>query len=357
MRYYVYLTQFIWVFFVWFTASCNNHGHDHLPILYTEEIHGDAAVQPETENSFVFRSDVQVFPNVDTLINGQLLAERDGYATIFTDPYGYLWTISTAVGLTDQDFANAGMFMASQTNDGAVFYYGKVNTWEMNADCVVYVAASKNDFVSLRRNQDQGACPTSAGYAAWLPKAKSSTNKNEQGKKSGSLFAYGANNHQDNIVHGEFQGVKVYGNDPYGWNCNDFRLLGDCLAYAGIRLTGAKWDSAELAARYLITKYDHFPISQSPAKYWYQSYLGLKKMANCGSVRPLVGDILLSNGGSHGHAAIVREVSDHSVTIIQQNWFESEKDNRFVLSMTTSGNHYCVSDFGDGYSISGWLRK
>ena len=353
----LFFIQIIWVFFVCLMASCDNSNHGLDTKLRLNAEPGSDILNNSEPEAFVFRNGIHVFPNTNTLINGQLLTEREGYATIFTDPYGYQWTISTAISPTDQDFANAGVFMAGQTNDGAVFYYGKVNTWETNADCVAYLAASTYDFVSLRRNQDQGSCPTSAGYAAWLPQAKGPAKAIEAGRKSSSLFAYGANNHQDNIIHGEFQGVKAYGNDPYGWDCNDFRLLGDCLAYSGIRLTGAKWASAELAARYLITKYDHFPVSQSPAKYWYQSYLGLKKMTNCGSVRPLVGDILLSNGGSHGHAAIVREVSDHSVTIIQQNWFESEKDNQHTLPMTSSGDHYCVSDFGEGYPIVGWLRK
>lgn len=82
----------------------------------------------------------------------------------------------------------------------------------------------------------------------------------------------------------------------------------------------------------------------------------MSKFPNCSTVRPQSGDILLSNGGSHGHAAIVRDVSDHHIKIIQQNWFESPADNERVLKLSVAGNHYCVEDFGEGYPIQGWLR-
>ena len=354
MKFSLCSIQIIWMFFVSLTSfGCDT---DHLSEAQLHWLDTSQATPAPTEAS-QFRSGIWVYPKADTKLNQTLLGERDGYATLFTDPYGYVWTITTALSLTDQDFANAGVFLASKTDEGTTFYYGKVNTWEIQADCVAYVAASRRDFVTIRRSQDQGACPTSAGYAAWLPHAESPESKNEPGQKSGALFAYGANNHEDNIIHGAFQAVEVYGNDPYGWGCNDFRLLGDCLAYAGNRLTGAKWDSAEFVSRYLITRFNHAPMWQGPAKYWYTGFFGLKKMPNCGSVRPLVGDILLSNGGSHGHAAIVRDISDHSVTVIQQNWFESAKDNQYVLGMTSSGDHYCVSEFGEGYPVAGWLRK
>lgn len=328
------------------------------PRLYFADVqYADIAPIPEPEEFFEFRGKVRVFPKPETEVNGTLLEQREGYATIFTDPYGYLWTMSTAQLLTDQDFARAGVFLSSKTEDNHTFYYGKVNTWEIQADCVVYLAAGNKAFVNLRRNQDQGPCPTAAGYAEWLPRAESPEAKAEPDQKFGSLFAYGANNHKDNIIHGVFEEVEAYGNDVYGQPCNDFRLLSDCMAYAGNSHTGAKWDSAEFVSRYLITRRNHSPVWHGPAKYWYKNGYGMFRMSNCGSVRPQIGDMMVSEGGSHGHAAIVREVGDHSVTVIQQNWFESPKDNSYTLFMSNSGNDYCVSDFGDGYPVIGWLRE
>lgn len=356
MKFQAYCTWLLWVLFISFTAHCSDPRYQNTKLIFTE-VHDSGTTTTHTEPFFEFNSGVRVYPNPDTEVNGTLLTEREGYTTIFTDPYGYLWTMSTAIGLTDQDFATAGVFLASSTNTGAILYYGKINTWEINADCVAYVAASEHNFVTIRRNQDQGVCPTAAGYASWMPRANMKEEQNSQHTRSSGLTAYGANNHQNNIVHGVFNDVKIYGNDPYGWPCTDFQLLGDCLAYTDIRLTGTKWDSAEFVSRYFISQYNHTPIWHGPAKYWYKQGYGLKKLANCGSVVPQTGDMLVSEGGSHGHAAIVRDVSDHSVTVIQQNWFDSEKDAHYTISMTSAGNHYCLADFGDGYPIAGWLRK
>lgn len=308
----------------------------------------------EVDHGIVFRSGVRVYPHPETEINATLLAQRDGYATVFTDPYGYLWTMSTARTLTDQDFAEAGTFQTSKTDHDARFYYTKVLNWEVGAKCVVYLSAGGDQFVTIHRLQDQGACPTSAGYAEWLPQAEIAFTT-----ETSPLWAYGANNSPENIEHGSFNNVPVYANDPHGHICSDFHLFGECLAYAGITLTGAKWESSEFINRYLRTAHNHHTLWTGPAKYLYDEgrNYGLQRMSNCGSVRPLVGDILVSKGGPTGHAAIVRNVSDHSVTIIQQNWFESSRDSHSTLGLRTSGNNYCVSDFGEGYPVSGWLRK
>ncbi len=309
-----------------------------------------------SNNSVTFRSGVRVYSNPETEVNSTLLQQRDGYATLFTDPYGNLWTMGTAHALTDQDFAEAGTFQASETDSGATFYYGKVRNWEIDSECVAYMSAGNGEFVMIRRFQDQGACPTSAGYAEWLPQAEVA--EGEFTTKINPLWAYGVNNSPDNIEHGSFNDVPVYGNDPFGHPCGDFHTLSDCSAYSGITRTGTKWDSAEFVNRYLRVVYDRTTLWTGPAKYLYENKAyGLARTANCGSVRPRVGDVLVSEGGPAGHAAIVRAVSDHSVTVIQQNWFESSMDNNMTLEMRTSGNSYCVADFGDGYPVSGWLRK
>lgn len=325
-------------------ASCSDTTSQHTQLFLNSV---------PTEDGVRFRSGVTIYPQPDTEMNLQLLTDRDRFATTLTDPYGYIWSISTAQGLDDLDFAESGRYQTSITPTGLTFYYGKIPTWEILAECVVYLSAHNHNFVVLRRYQDQAACPTALGYADWLPETTSPASSTI----TAALWAYGANNSPDNIVHGTFGGVTAYGNDPAGQTCGDFQNLSDCLAYSGISLTGVKWDSAEFVSRYFITKYNHNPMWQGPAKFWYQEArnYGLGRSPNCGSVRPKVGDMLVSEGGPAGHAAIVREVSDHSVTVIQQNWFDSIRDNNYTLHLRTAGNHFCVSAFGDSYPVVGWV--
>lgn len=334
------------MFFV--VCACTDHASLPTTLRFL-----DTTATADNSNG-LFRSGVRVQLTANTSLNQTLLTARDRYATLFTDPNDHVWQISTAENLSDLDFAEAGYFQANTTESGATFYYGKVPTWEIQAECVVYLAAGADKYVVIRRYQNQGACPTSAGYAEWLPDAENVSNIKES-----PLWAYGANNHPETIKHGVFNNVNAYGNDVYGQPCGDFHHLSDCAAYTGIRHTGIKWDSAEFVNRYFIATYNHSPMWEGPAGHWYQEArnYGLKRLANCGSVRPEVGDMLVSEGGPAGHAAIIREVTDHSVTVIQQNWFESPADNHHTLTMNSSGHRYCVAPFGDSYPIAGWVRK
>lgn len=212
----------------------------------------------------VFRTGVTVYSTPDTNINLNLLAERDGYATTFTDPYGYLWTISVAYGLTDQDFAAVGSYLSDETPDGHAFYYGKIRNWEVSPDCVVYLSVGNEYFVTLRRNQDQGPCPLGAGYKTWLPEATPPAS--DSAIQVAWLWAYGANNHPENIVYGEFEGVAIYGNDPYGQTCGDFQLPSNCMTYADNLFTGHKWTSSEFVNRFMVTNYNHRSLLHSRPK-------------------------------------------------------------------------------------------
>lgn len=341
-----------WVFIIsLLTVNCE-YTRSPRPDLLLPEV-----VQEHDASELIeFRSGVRIQLNQSTELNHKLLEQRDRYATIFTDPYGYLWTIHTAYGLTDQDFAAVGSYLSDETDSGQTFYYGKTRNWEVSPDCVIYLDAGKEHFVALRRNQDQGPCPLGAGYKSWLPTALAP--ESTAGIQEAWLWAYGANNHPENIVHGEFDGVAIYGNDPYGQTCGDFQLPSNCMTYADNLFTGHKWTSSEFANRFMVTKYNHRSLLHTPAKDWYKHIFGytMSKFSNCSTVRPQSGDVLLSNGGSHGHAAVVRDVSDHHIKIIQQNWFESPADNERILKLSVAGNHYCVEDFGEGYPIQGWLR-
>jgi len=84
---------------------------------------------------------------------------------------------------------------------------------------------------------------------------------------------------------------------------------------------------------------------------------GLDAYPNGGTVPPQPGDILCSNGGDHGHVAIVREVTNNKVYVIHQNWANGPSDNKKEIGMTVSNGKYAVNSFGTNYPVVGWLRK
>jgi len=84
---------------------------------------------------------------------------------------------------------------------------------------------------------------------------------------------------------------------------------------------------------------------------------GLIAYPNGGTTSPQQGDILCSNGGTHGHVAIVRVVTADSIHVIHQNWANTAADNDKTISMSVSDGHYTVSGFSGSYPVQGWIRK
>ncbi|WP_430412787.1 CHAP domain-containing protein [Kordia sp.] len=71
--------------------------------------------------------------------------------------------------------------------------------------------------------------------------------------------------------------------------------------------------------------------------------------------KPKTNDILVFKSSwynSFGHVAIVTEVSNHSITIIQQN-AGSFSNTRVSYNLTHKNNRWEISD----KKIIGWLRK
>jgi surface antigen len=77
---------------------------------------------------------------------------------------------------------------------------------------------------------------------------------------------------------------------------------------------------------------------------------GLDAYPNGGSVPPQPDDILTFNGPTYGHVAIIMEVGDTYVNVIEQNW----NRNTAYATLTKTGNN--LPD-RSGYHIQGWLRK
>ena len=77
---------------------------------------------------------------------------------------------------------------------------------------------------------------------------------------------------------------------------------------------------------------------------------GLDAYPNGGSVPPQPDDILTFNGPTYGHVAIITEVGDTYVNVIEQNW----NRNTAYATLAKTGNN--LPD-RSGYHIQGWLRK
>jgi len=80
---------------------------------------------------------------------------------------------------------------------------------------------------------------------------------------------------------------------------------------------------------------------------------GLVAYPNSGPTRPEPDDVLVWSGGKYGHVAIITDVTDTQVKIIEQNW--SNGGVRYLPLNIVNGN-YTITGSGK-YSVIGWVRK
>jgi chitodextrinase len=149
---------------------------------------------------------------------------------------------------------------------------------------------------------------------------------------------------------GDFSSVKINSNGDITNLSNDYYSVN------GVT-TGMKWQCVEYVNRYYLQVYNkNIRIPGTDAKDYYKTATdrGLSAYPNDGSVLPQPGDILVSEGGTYGHVAIVREVTENRVYVAQQNWFNGHGDVKAPLSKV--GNH--LDGFGGSktYIVKGWLR-
>lgn len=85
------------------------------------------------------------------------------------------------------------------------------------------------------------------------------------------------------------------------------------------------------------------------------SYNGLEAYSNKNNISPQPDDLLAFGGGNYGHVAIVTEVGNNYINIIEQNWSSSSATRR--LPMEIKNGKYTVSANSSTYYIQGWLRK
>lgn len=81
---------------------------------------------------------------------------------------------------------------------------------------------------------------------------------------------------------------------------------------------------------------------------------GLTAYPNGGSESPAPGDVLVFQGSTYGHVAIVITVSDARVEIIEQNW--SRNVGQTAIPMTVADGKFTIAHRGR-YRVLGWLRK
>ncbi len=124
---------------------------------------------------------------------------------------------------------------------------------------------------------------------------------------------------------------------------------------------GNKWQCVEYVKRYYFQVKDHrMPDVMGNAKDFFDPLTlqgklnqrrGLVQYRNGGGVKPQVDDMVVFTDSKYGHVAIVTEVTENSVEIIQQNVLNKPRQS---LKLRVKAGHYYL---GTGKQPAGWLRK
>lgn len=154
-----------------------------------------------------------------------------------------------------------------------------------------------------------------------------------------------------------FNEVNVYSNGSKFTN-----VFGRNISVDGYNL-GLKYQCVEFVKRYYYKVYAHkMPDSYGHAKDYFDKSLadsafnerrGLVQFKNVREYAPMVGDIVVYDavqGNPFGHVAIIYEVNDSSVAIIQQNM---GKNTRKTIPYVVFEKYHTLAD----YNLLGWLRK
>lgn len=151
----------------------------------------------------------------------------------------------------------------------------------------------------------------------------------------------------------EFKGVAVYSNGTNYMSSHGLNFSDDGYYY------GYKWQCVEFVKRYYYEKFGHkMPDGAGNAKWFfnpmidqgeYNEQRGLLQYENGGDVKPKVDDLLVFTDGAYGHVAIISEVGDNYIEVVQQN----SEVPRERLRMKVSGRTYTITGEREP---SGWLR-
>lgn len=155
-------------------------------------------------------------------------------------------------------------------------------------------------------------------------------------------------------ILGTHSGVTVH---AYGWGGS---VRGDY---------GLEYECVELINRYYVQVLGHRNLTRTgdaDSYFWNATAKGLKAFPNGGIVAPAVHDILVFDGGpedgSIGHVAVIVEVTENSVTFIEQNMKVStdrvfERDVwKDTLPLRHLGDEWFVDHGFYPFPIAGWSR-
>jgi surface antigen len=150
-------------------------------------------------------------------------------------------------------------------------------------------------------------------------------------------------------------GVAVYNNGPDYPQSHGKHYSADSSYYYG-----KKWQCVEFVKRYYYDALDHrMPDGFGHAKDFYDPAVkhgslnkrrNLLQFVNGGNEKPAPGDLLVF-GGKYGHVAIITEVTDDEVQVIQQNIFMHPRE---AFPLLIKDGAYTI---GDKRKPVGWLRK
>lgn len=151
----------------------------------------------------------------------------------------------------------------------------------------------------------------------------------------------------------EYEGVPVYSNGADYMASHGLSNSEDGYYY------GYKWQCVEYVKRFYYLKFGHkMPDGAGNAKFFYNPMLeqgefneqrGLIQYHNGGNVKPKVDDLLVFYEGSYGHVAIISEVSDGWIEVVQQN---SETPRKKYQLLERNGTYTIL----DEKAPAGWLR-
>ena len=143
---------------------------------------------------------------------------------------------------------------------------------------------------------------------------------------------------------GSYKGVIAYSNgDTHGVNgpYKNYGYQFQCVEYVNRFYAQAlKWKNMRGSGNGV----DYFGKAKSN---------GLEANSNNSSISPQPDDLLTFSGGGYGHVAIITEVGDDYINIIEQNWSSNSATRK--LNLTISNGKYYISPSG-GYQVQGWLR-
>lgn len=155
-----------------------------------------------------------------------------------------------------------------------------------------------------------------------------------------------------------FNGVFVFYNGPVG------NVLGRNRTKSGYNL-GLKYQCVEFVKRYYYEHLNHeMPYSLGHAKDFYESRLAdgqrskkrnLIQYSNPSQKKPKVNDLIIFGGtifNRFGHVAIISNVADNKIEIIQQNPGLFGK-SRATFSLSYKDGRWKINN----ERILGWLRK